>query len=177
MVLSLAALALVSNAWAAEFGWTISTSSSDPNANTGSASGSVATLYLFLQCGSGNGMASAEFDLCANGMSVLAFTATNGFLNAGGPTNLLLAVGSCPVGPVAAGLILVLDLEGDICPCPAAANGNNVTVECGTLALIPNEYRGYSNTGVPCESNPDVVLCTIVAVEEASWGSIKGLYR
>jgi hypothetical protein len=176
---ALAILVTASSAFGqAQFGWTISGSSANPDANTGAATNTVATLYLWLQCGTGQGMASAEFDLGTGGsMSVLAFTALNGFLNAGGATNLLLAVGGCPNGPVVAGSVLVLDLPGDVCIVPAAANGNNVTVECGTLALIANDYRGYANLGPPCDSTPSVTLCDIYAVEDDSWGSIKSLYR
>ncbi len=119
-------------------------------------------------------MAAAEFGLCATGMTVLALNAMNGFLNAGTSTELLLAVGGCPHGSIVAGGILVLDLPGDICPCASAANGLNVTVECGTLALIPNDYWGYSNSGSPCQT-PD--LCFSFSVEDESWGSTKSLYR
>ena len=173
----LAILAMASSAFGATFGWTISGSVTDPDVNTGVATNGVASLYLWLDCGIGNGMASAEFDLCAVGINPLAFTTMNGFLNAGGATNLLLAVGGCPNGPIVAGSILVLDLPGNICPCPAAANGNNVTVECATLALVLNDYRGYASVGVPCETNANIPLCEPVSVEDGSWGSIKSLYR
>ncbi len=161
----------------ATFGWTISNSLVDPNVNTGASTGGVVSLGLWLQCGLGNGMASAEFDLGVSGaMSVLAFTAMNGFLNAGGSTNLLLAVGACPSGPVLAGTVLIFDNAGDICLVPAG-NGNNVTVECGTLALIDNYYRGYSNVGAPCEHNGETVLCDFISVDDTSWGAVKSLYR
>ena len=174
--LSLGMLLLASSSFGAQFGWTISGSAVDANVNTGTATNGVASLFLWLQCAEGNGMASAEFDLCATGISVLAFTANPGFLNAGGASNLLLAAAGCPMGPVAAGTILILDLPGNICLCPAAANGNNVTVECGTLALIDNAYRGYSSIDSPCESVAGN-LCPPTSVEDESWGSIKGLYR
>ena len=177
IVLSLAMLLMASSAFGAGFGWTISGSAVDPNVNTGTATNGVASLYLWLQCGVGNGMASAEFDLCATGINPLAFTALPPFLNAGGSTNLLMAAGGCPNGPITAGTILVLDFPGSICPCPAASNGNNVTVECGTLAVIDNEFRGYANLGSPCESTVEADLCTIISVENDSWGAIKGLYR
>ena len=161
-------LLLASAAFGASFDWTISGSNTDPDVNTGTATNGVATIYLWLKLAVGNGMASAEFDLCATGMSVLAFTPGTGFLNAGGSTNLLMAATACPHGPVVAGSILILDLPGEICLCPAAANGNLVTVECATLALITNTWTGYSNTAIPCESD---------AVESETWGSIKSLYR
>jgi hypothetical protein len=152
IVLVAAVLTVVSGSLAraeSVYGWTISASSSDPNVNTGSASGTTTTLYLWLQCGTGQGVASAELDLCATGMTVLAFNPMNGWLNAGDATHLLLAVSGpmsgegallpCPNGPGVAGGIVVLDESGEICPCPSAANGWNVTVECATLDIIPND--------------------------------------
>ncbi len=174
----LAILAMATSAFGAQFGWTISGDIvANPDQNSGAPTNTVATLGLWLQCSEGNGMASAEFDLGVSGsMSVLAFTAMNGFLNAGGATNLLLAVGGCPSGPVLAGTILAMDFPGSVCIVPAG-NGNNVTVECGTLALVNNNFRGYSNMDAPCESGADINLCEPVSVEDDSWGSIKSLYR
>ena len=176
-LLAIVSIASTPIAYGTEFAWTISSSDISPTENTGLPANGIATLYLWL-CGSGEGMASAEFDLCVNdNLQLLAFTPATGFLNAGGASNLLLAAAGCPIGPVVAGDILVLDLGGDICLCPAAANGNNVTVECTTLALIPNQYRGYSSFGPNCESPQFPNLCGPVSVDDDSWGSIKSLYR
>ena len=117
-------------------------------------------------------MSAAEFDLVPTGMTVFGFTPMNGFLNAGGPTNLLLAVGGCPSGPLVAGSMPTFDMPGDICFAPSAANGILGTVDCVTP--VPNlwsaDWRGYSNLGgPPCED--------WTAVDDDSWGSIKALYR
>jgi hypothetical protein len=90
------------------FIWTISSSDEDPFVNTGPLSG-FPSLYLWFYCADfpiPGGIAAAEFDLVGS-IDVLAFTHLNGFLNAGGPRTLLLAVGGCPRGPVVAGSILV----------------------------------------------------------------------
>ncbi len=173
------AVGAVPSALAAEFGWTISASSDDPDVSTGTPTMAVISLYLWLQCGEGDGMAAAEMQLLASGgLPIFAFSAMGGFLNAGTATDLLLAVGGCPNGPIVAGYILILDLPGDICIVPSAANGLNVTVECSTLAVVQNRYRGYSNIAGPCESQSDLWLCEgPVSVEDSSWGGIKAMYR
>jgi hypothetical protein len=176
----LAILAMGTSAHAVRFGWTISGSAADPYVNTGTATNGVVNLTLWLVCTDGTlGMASAEFDLVPQGtMSVLAFTALPPFLNAGGATNLLLAVGGCPPGPLPAGTVLILDTPGGVCFGASAANGLITTVECSTLALGDMEYIGYDNSGTgPCMEMAGDNLCDPVSVEDDSWGSIKSLYR
>jgi hypothetical protein len=177
----LAILAMGSSAYAATFGWTLSASPADPFANTATPSFGVANVYLWLFCGTGNGMASAEFDLGGT-LNPLAFTTMNGFLNAGGAANLLLAVGGCPNDPSMvggpAGFALIIDVGGNMCFQPSAANNLLTTVECGTLALSPMEFIGYASDGsVPCMVMAGSELCFQVSVEDGSWGSIKSLYR
>ena len=162
---------------AVEFGWTISASDTDPNVNTGLSTNGVRTLYLWLQCGTGNGLAGAEFDLCATGIIPLAFTAAPTFwCSDSPPESILLCAQGCPTGPVVAGSILVLDLVGSICLCPDP-NGNNLSVECGTLEGVTNRHRGCSNVGAPCETGPEINLCDGPPVERDGWGSIKSRYR
>jgi hypothetical protein len=135
------------------------------------------SVYLWYYCTNGNGLASAEFDVTGSAVPI-SFTAANGFLNAGGPAQLLLAVGGCPSGPTLAGSFLVFDAAGlgfHLCLAASQANGLNVSVECGTLEVYGNDFIGYaSDASAPCASGED--LC-IVAIAARSWGSIKNLYR
>lgn len=174
-------VAFASSAIAAdyEFGWTLSDSATDPWANQGTFASGILNLHLHYFCTTNaTGLASAEFDLAPDNPAniSLAFTPANGFLNAGGAGNLLLAVGGCPFGPVQAGTFLVSsNVAGEYCLAPSAANGLNVSVNCVQLNTSVNAYIGYSNTGTaPCQSAD--VGC-VVAVEAESWGAIKSLYR
>jgi hypothetical protein len=92
-----------------EFGWTISASDTDPR-KTVAAIGGQRTLYLWLVCvacgGAQHGLSAAVFDL-EGSATVVSFTPVNGFLNAGTDTEILMAVGACPVGPVVAAEIVV----------------------------------------------------------------------
>jgi hypothetical protein len=94
------------------FAWSISSSSTDPHENIGPLGG-TASLYLWLDCNNTGtlGMAAAEFGLSGSGLDVVAFTPMNGFLNAGTATELLIAVGGCPRGPLVAGRI---DVEATV---------------------------------------------------------------
>lgn len=96
---------------------------------------------------------------------VLATTPVNGFLNAGGTTNLLLAVGGCPPGPVVAANLLTLSLPGSICLAPSAQNGVKGTVDCSpNPQLWSIDWRGLE-------------LLPPVSVEPTTWGSVKQRYR
>jgi hypothetical protein len=176
----LSVLALATSALALDFGWTLSGSDSDPMVNTGSPSAGVATVYLWYYCtNTAQGLASAEFDITGSSLP-LAFTpnGANGFLNAGGATNLLLAVGGCPAGPLLAGSFLVTDAGSgfNLCISPAALNGNNVSVNCVALDVFDNDYIGYASDGTtPCQSFT-TELCE-TPVSTTSWGNIKSLYR
>lgn len=172
-------LAFATSAFGGQFGWTLSNSLTDPHANQGTFVSGILTLYLHYYCTTNpTGLASAEFDLASSNPAnlVLAFTPMNGFLNAGGASNLLLAVGGCPAGPVAAGSFLIsANIAGQYC-LTTSTIGNNVSVNCVQLNVYDNDWVGYSNDGSgPCTS-PET-LCFTVAVEDASWGAIKSLYR
>jgi hypothetical protein len=173
-----------------QYGWTISNSDVEPFSNSGTPSGGLATLYLWLECVTKDGVASAEFDLAVDGAgsAILAFTPTNGFLNAGGATNLLLASTGCPGDgdppiPIVAGSILVIDVGAEFCIVPSAANNRNVSVDCSQTdpQIHDNTTTGYSSLGPPsCDERvPPGVLCTWspTSVEDSSWGQVKGLYR
>ena len=172
-------LAFATNAFAGEFGWTLSNSATDPHANQGTFTAGILTLYLHYACTNNiRGLASAEFDIASSNPAnlVLAFTPMSGFLNAGGATNLLLAVGGCPPGPLAAGSFLIsANAPGQYC-LTTSTIGNNVSVNCVDLNVFVNDWVGYSNDGTPPCTSPET-LCFIVAVENASWGTVKSLYR
>jgi hypothetical protein len=174
-------LAFATNAFAGEFGWTLSDSSTDPMSNQGTFTApGLLTLYLHYYCtNNARGLASAEFDVVSSSPVniIAAFTAINPpWLNAGGATNLLLAVGGCPLGPSLAGSFLIsASAPGQYCLAPSAV-GNNVSVNCVDLTVYPNDWVGYSDDGTPPCTSPET-LCFIVAVEDASWGTVKSLYR
>jgi hypothetical protein len=89
------------------FGWTISSSPADPLVNSGPLAPG-ASLYLWLYCNGtpSSGMAAAEFDLAAVDLSIVGFTAMNGFQNFGTDVALLLlSPPGCPSGSVVAGRI------------------------------------------------------------------------
>ena len=159
-----------------QYGFTLSDSAVDPNSNTGAApTGGVLNIYVWLACAPADGLSAAEFDVSGPGGAPLAFTALNGFLNAGGGTNLLLAT-PCTNGPVNAGTILALDTgAGDYCLVASAANGKNVSVDCTDFNEWANDVIGYNNSGgaAACAD----ALCQPVSVEDSSWGAVKSLYR
>jgi hypothetical protein len=139
-------------------------------------------LYWWFYCtNTVEGLAAAEFDMCSDIGSVpLAFTPFDPWLNAGGVASLLIAVGGCPLGPQPVGTFLFLDAVGtgiQTYPCPSAANGLNVSVNCIELQVHDNDYIGYASDGSLAPTNCDYDPCGLVAVESASWGNVKSLYR
>jgi hypothetical protein len=173
-----------------QYGWTISNSNVEPFSSTGAPGGGLTTLYLWLECVTKDGVASAEFDLAVTGAgsSILAFTPTNGFLNAGGATNLLLAATGCPGDgdppiPIVAGSILVIDVGAEFCIVPSAANNRSVSVDCSQTDPLThdNTTTGYSSLGPPsCDDRTGPapgVLCPWTSVDDSSWGEVKSLYR
>jgi hypothetical protein len=172
-ILVLAMLVMAPAAMAANrYGWTISSSPIDPFVNTGLPTGGILNLYLWLQCAPDGGAAAFEAGISGPAGAVLAFNVLNGFLNAGNATNLLLAT-PCNSGPVTAGSWLCLSLPGEFCLVPSTG-GKNVSVDCVVFAEHNNGSIGFGNSGAPalCAET----LCA-TAVEESSWGEIKGLYR
>ena len=181
-ILTIAAVLAVmaAPAFAADYGWTISSSSTDPFVNQGNVSAAPTTLYLWYQCNANDGMSAAEFDVAAPaGYLNFGFTPMNGFLNAAGPSDPLLAVGSCPIGPVLAGSWTFFgSTPGSICLVPSARSGWSVTVDCDPVApqVHNNATIGYG-IGGPASCADAQPLCGPVAVEPSSWGSVKSLYR
>jgi hypothetical protein len=154
------------------YNWTISSSPVHPLANNALPTFGIFNLYLWLHCAEPGGVAAAEFDIQGPVSAVLAFTAMNGFLNAGGATNLLLAT-PCNAGPVVAGSWLCLSLPGEFCLVPSV-NGKNVGVDCVVFAEHVNSVNGFVN-GEAWPSCYDP--CLLDYVEPASWGRVKSLFR
>lgn len=173
----LVAWASSSHAQTHTYGWTISSSNTDPLANSGSVTGAPQSLYLWLQCAAPEGMSAAEFDLqLPGGVLNFGFNTQNGFLNAGGSGNLLLAVGACPAGPVIAGSWTVFNTAaGDYCLVASAGSGTIATVDCNivTPGVWPITQRGYSTSGAAACTEG---LC-VISVEPTTWGGVKSLYR
>ncbi|MGQ0721632.1 MAG: hypothetical protein ACT4PE_08680 [Candidatus Eiseniibacteriota bacterium] len=170
-ILALVTLVMTPPAEAARYIWTISSLATNPLMNVGEPTGGIMTLYLWLWCALDGGASAAEFDIAGPAGSVLAFTPINGFLNAGGTTNLLLAT-PCNAGPVVAGSWLCLSLPGEFCLVPSV-NGKNVSVDCIVFAEHPNQQTGFAN-GV---SPTCVSICDWSDTESASWGRVKSLFR
>jgi hypothetical protein len=159
---------------AAFYVWTLSKSAVDPLINTGLPTGGIDTLYLWFWC-STEGMASAEMYVNSTPPGqVIAFNVSNGYLNAGSATHLLLAVGGCPSGPVVSGAALILH----VAPLAVCLEGANVTVDCSANPQAwPHEHKGYVDLSLPLCLSESAALCDYISVEKNSWGTIKSLYR
>lgn len=180
------ALALAASTASAqiEYGFKLSGSNTDPNVNVVPAFASFVgvSVHLWMDCSVGDGISAAEFDLnyvAPASVFGWAFTPLNGWLNAGGTGNLLLAVGGCPTGPVLVGSWSGFNTGGPIahnfCLVPSAATGSKVGVDCSSNpAAWPAKAIGLA-AGV--ENACAETLCGPTSVESETWGSIKSLYR
>ncbi|MFN8178319.1 MAG: FlgD immunoglobulin-like domain containing protein [bacterium] len=158
----LASLVATSSAVAQhQYGWTISASQTDPHANTGGiAAGGLGHLYLWYMCSVGGGMSAADFGLQSTGVIFAGFSPLSGFLNAGSGSNLLLAVGGCPTGPVVAGDITVFYFGGAGSMCIVNSTNNiRVTVDCESPSPLAWNLHavGWDALGTPSCSEP---LCS-----------------
>ncbi|MCA9751265.1 MAG: hypothetical protein KC591_03675 [Gemmatimonadetes bacterium] len=95
-----------------DYGWSISSSSTNSSLFSGPLSSNIDYLYLWLTCTTTEGIAAMECGLESDNTVFvpLAFEPMNGALNAGTATHLILAVGGCPREPFLIGRILVLYL-------------------------------------------------------------------
>lgn len=181
--LAFAAVLLLATSASAQFryGWTISKSNTDPFVNTGAPTGGVDNLYLWLQCTTTDGISAADFVITTTGgFTLLAFNPQAPFLNAGSGSNLLLAAGGCPTGPILAGSFLTLhSTAGTMCFTQGSTYPTPVAVDCASSPEAHEcDFIGYDDGGNPCSHFVSgTVLCGTVSVEDTSWGSIKGLYR
>lgn len=169
--------------------WKVSFSNTDENVQVSPPlGGAPVPIYLwYTGCnavsGAGPGMSAAEMDAVFTTWSQFGFSPSNGFLNAGSGTSLLLAVGSCPTGPVVAGSWTVFGATGKVRLARAAAGGGEATtVDCDTttpgLFNWPDQVRL-----VGCGTNDAGALqdwgngCVTDPVNPTTWGSVKALYR
>ncbi len=108
------------------FGWTVSSSATDPLHNQDPLPLGAGQLYLWYYCTSdADGLAAAEFRVGGT-IAIYSFTPMNGFTNTGDATDLVLAVGGCPYGPILAGTFQVHD---------------PIAVESETWGRIKSTYR------------------------------------
>lgn len=148
--------------------WWISSSSIDAEVNSSPApSGGLIPLYLWVAGGPDElGLSAAAFAFLTPGTPQFGFTPMNGFLNAGGSTDLLLAVGGCPLGPVLVGSWNVWDI----------ATGDYTL---GASTVTPSPRASDCATPDPVEHVIDVVPFHVgtVANEPVTWGRLKARYR
>ena len=118
----------------------------------------------------------AAADLTIEGsLAPLAFTAINGYLNAGDAVNLLLAVGGCPTPPIVAGTILIVDTGGHL-----YLSGARLTVDCVVNDPWLSATTGWSSDG---SSPVEFIVAGLGGcgsfdyVEPTSWANVKHLYR
>lgn len=173
-------------------GWTISASPTDPFVHWDSpvtGPGPV-TLYLWYACNiTGTGLAATEMGVGGT-LVPQTFTPLNGFVSAGTPSEILIAVGGCPSPPVLAGAWTVTDPGGGgtlfVVP---SSNNRVVTVACGGIGYSP-DWIGFASDGSTPASRTscDVDICCLLPpgspptgvdgdVEGFSWGHVKARYR
>lgn len=113
-----------------QYGWSISRSSTDPLDTVGPVAVGAVPLYLWMFCSEGDGVSAVEFALQGSAsVLLLGVTPMNGWLNAGSGSQILMAVGGCPTGPVLAATVLVLNLN------------EPVSVESETWSDVKAMYR------------------------------------
>jgi hypothetical protein len=165
------------------YGWSVSANPSQPCANTGFFAPGFVTLYLWYSNNSPDGLSAADIAVVTSppgAVTILAFNTSNGFLNAGSSTGLLLAVGGCPDGPIAAGNWII---QAHVPSWELCLGGNNLSVDCQINPVAwPNEHLGFANqtdlSGACCSLfGPCEEHCGTVSVDSESWGGIKSMYR
>lgn len=163
--------------------WQLSYSADDPWAyEQPAASGPVEVYLWYTQQEWSWGVTAAEMTVQFPAeLQLLGFSPMNGFLNIGTADHLLLAVGSCPWGPVVAGKLSFFDATGaggQVClGDPGGGDGPPVTVDCTTP--VP-----WSQTGSVqgCSTDPAEPACRrdfpcTSPTDASSWGSVKSEYR
>ena len=181
LVLAVVLVLVSSPAQGREFGWTLSSSLTDPFENTGLPTPGVVYIYLWYTCtNTTEGLGSAEFDICSDiGTLPLTFTPFTPWVFIRDPGYVLIFAPDCPLGPVPVGWFLFVDPGSGIQAymCPSAANGLNISVNCIELDVYPNDTIGYASDGSPAPTNCDYDLCGLIAVQSSNWGNVKSLYR
>ena len=184
--LSIAASAFA-GAGTGKYEWKASFSSTNPDSQVSPALTGPTPVYLwFLGCNTivtGAGMTAAEMDAVLTGWTQFGFSPSNGYLNAGGALDLLLAVGSCPEGPVVAGQWTVFGASGKLRMGNSVRSGTASTVDCDPVSPLqyfwPGETRfvGCGTADMAGTLEDWGNGCTADPVDNTSWGSVKALYR
>ncbi len=138
------------------FEFSLSASDTDPWANLVPATNGPRDVHLWLTCAE-FGISAMEATLASSGnLQIFGFQPVGNVLNAGGATNLLLAVGGCPAGaelPIRLGRWTVMDDGGSLC-LGTGAPGGYAAVECDPLypgvAENPVVVGFSSNGSAPC---------------------------
>jgi hypothetical protein len=173
------------------YGWTISASNTDPYVNAVEPNFSIDTFYLWLACcdvpaypdgtARAQGFTAAEFALVFTGIQILAATPALGCV-AGDPPppppDFLIFCTGCPCGPIPVASLLVFNFPGSICFAPSVANGRLGAVDCEAQPeLWGIDWIGIDTTGKGPPCSGGLPCQDPVAVDAASWGRVKGLYR
>lgn len=152
------------------YGWTLSSSDSDPYENAGPLPvGAPFTLYLWLAC-STEGWSFAEMRIESRipPLLMLGIVPRPGIVIVGDTIfpDVRLAVGGCPTGPMlVAELLCILFApgHGEICIVPSSA-GNRFTVDCSVPAEeFPFRAIGFGSDGPPsgtCADGDPWLLCS-----------------
>jgi hypothetical protein len=170
-----------------EFGWTISSSSTDPLQNTAPFTPGEQTYFLWAYCadlpaGFPQGIAAAEFGLVSSpSNTIVAFTPSEarGWRNLGSATNLLLFVDGCPCGGLAGTIRIQVNAPGSLCLGPSSTD-TKVGVDCSENPYLwPIDWIGLDIGGGPCGRG---LLCRsyrgcVIAVDPTTWGRTKARYR
>ena len=113
---------------------TISASGTDPYQTSVTPANGLRTIYLWMTCSSGAAALDAEV---STDLATLGFNPTEGILNLGDATHLLLALSDCPYGgtPLLLGEWIVMDDGGSF--VLGSGVGPLVFVDC--LTSTPSE--------------------------------------
>jgi hypothetical protein len=134
--------------------FSLSASATDPSQHTSTPTGGVRNIYLWATCIE-DGLSAFEGDVTGSLTVIGGFNPATGVLNAGGATNLLLAVGGCPYGTevnLLLGYLVVYDTGGTLCLGPSAAHGLIGCVDCQQPApsVTPDPIVvGFASGGSP----------------------------
>ena len=189
LTLGMTASALAGGGGTGSYEWKASFSNASPDSQvaTAPASPTPIPVYLwFTGCNtvpSGAGMSAAEMDAVLTNWTSFGFTPANGYLNAGGGLDLLLAVGSCPAGPVVAGSWTFFGTNGKVRLGKSVRSDWAVTVDCDDISPLNYAWPGQMRL-VGCGTSDFAATledwgngCTGDPVDSITWGNVKALYR
>jgi hypothetical protein len=170
----------------ADFGGTLSSSSTDPFVNIGPASADTLALYLWFYCSRDTaGLSSAYLGCSCNSTTMLVdFDARPGAVvdSVAIGCGYYLSFSDCPRGSfVVADMVYAPTIPGfDIC-IEYTPQGPSQTFSCETPTVgEPQAWIGYTTRAKPEPCSENFVffqLCTpVTPVTTSSWGRTKALY-